>query len=91
MSVALAAICLHQCHASAYHTSRGREDTAARRPAARHCLDHIEQALGPVVYPIVLAVVVDDLPWAKLGQRCGCHAKTAKVWAVEALKALATV
>jgi hypothetical protein len=45
----------------------------------------------PVVYPIVTAVVVEDLPWCELGKRYGVHAKTARAWAIEAIEVLATV
>ena len=44
-----------------------------------------------MVFPLVVAVVVEDLSWAELGRRCGVHAKTAKTWAIEAVKVLATV
>jgi hypothetical protein len=69
----------------------GREDPAQRRAAAREYLHHIEKTLGATVYSIVVAVVVDDLPWRELAKRCGCHSKTAKSWGVEAVKLLATV
>jgi hypothetical protein len=63
----------------AVHSSwRSREDPASRRAQAREYLVHVEKAL-------------DDLSWARPGQRLNCHAKTAKVWAVQAIKALATV
>jgi hypothetical protein len=68
-----------------------RGDSASRRAQAREYLHHVEQAMGPVVYPIVLAVVVEDVPWRELGKRCGVHAKTAKSWAVEAVRVLARV
>jgi hypothetical protein len=68
-----------------------RENPAGRRADARKYLHHVEQVLGPVVYPIVVAVVAEDLPWCELGRRCGVHAKTARSWAIEAIKALATV
>jgi hypothetical protein len=68
-----------------------REDPSARRAAAREYLVHVEQALGPVVYPIVLAVVVEDEQWCELGKRYRVHAKTTRSWAVEAVKVLATV
>jgi hypothetical protein len=67
------------------------DDPNARRAAAGEHLRHMEQALGPVVYGLVLAVVVEDLSWRELGKRCGCHAKTARAWAIEAVKVLATV
>jgi hypothetical protein len=74
------------------HSSwRGRENPADRRASARQYLAFVEKAMGPIVYGIVVAVVVDDLPWRELGRRCNCHASTARSWGVEAIKVLATV
>jgi hypothetical protein len=68
-----------------------RRESSTQRAQAREYLHHVEQVMGPVVYPIVIAVVVEDVSWRELGKRCGVHAKTAKAWAVEAVKVLATV
>jgi hypothetical protein len=68
-----------------------RENPEGRKAQAREYLHHVEQVMGPIVYPIVIAVVVEDVPWRELGTRYGVHAKTAKAWAIEAVKALAGV
>jgi hypothetical protein len=68
-----------------------RENPAGRKAQAREYLYHVEKSLGPVVFPLVVAVVVEDLSWAELGRRWNCHGGTAKAWAIEAVKALAGV
>jgi hypothetical protein len=70
---------------------RRRDGPTPRQLQARAHLRHVERTLGPVVYSIVIAVVVEDLPWCALGKHYGVHAKTARRWAIEAIKVLATV
>jgi hypothetical protein len=70
---------------------REYEDPSARRAAAREYLVDVERTMGATVYGILLGVMVDDLSGAGLGRRLDRDPKTAKGWAIAALKALATV
>jgi hypothetical protein len=40
---------------------------------------------------LIACIAVDDLSWAKIGERLGCDPKTAKVWTLDAIRALAAV
>lgn len=64
---------------------------ATRRIDASRRLLAIRGHLGAPAAELLEKHLVDDLSWATLGQRLGVHPKTARTWAIAAVKALAAV
>jgi hypothetical protein len=54
-------------------------------------LRQIRAALGAWTCALLEAALVPDLSWAALGRHYRCDPKTARAWAIAAIKTLATV
>jgi hypothetical protein len=68
----------------------GRAMSEAQLDAAAR-LRKVREALGPGVLELLTAHIVEDLSWCTLGQHCGVDRRTAKAWAIAAIKALAAI
>jgi hypothetical protein len=48
----------------------------------------LQDALGAAIFNLVELVAVEDLSWAVIGRRVRCDPKTARSWAIAAIRAL---
>jgi hypothetical protein len=62
-----------------------------RRADAIGDLRRIRLAVGPVVFALLEAHVVNDEPWTRIARRFDVHRKTVRAWTIAAIKMLATV
>jgi hypothetical protein len=69
----------------------GDGDQSRQRLGAARRLARLRGELGEVAFGLVVAVVVEDACWAKIGRRFRVDPKTGRSWALQALQALATL